>query len=130
MDEFMTPAMHLYLNGLSNGSRVAYLKKMETFIDFCESGASEGEEIVKVEDVMAFITSLHDDGFKTSTLWTSQSIILTFFDIGKGMNTNGVKKVIYRQLKLWEKDDLTKKAKVLSKIIEYYNKFTNVIIIQ
>lgn len=117
MEEFLTPAMNVYLNGLAPTSKNAYIHKMEAFVEYCQSGTDTGPYETSIEDVSEYIISMHESGYKTSSLWTAMSMILTFFEIGKDVNVNAVKKLMARHLKQWEKDESTKKAKVYCKIL-------------
>lgn len=108
----MSPAMNVYINGLAQSSNLIYTKRMQDFIQFCEDGTDDGPYNASLEDVSAYIISLHKEGYKTSTLWSTLSVLLTFFKIGQDENVNAVKKLMYRHLKQWQKEDDTKKAKV------------------
>lgn len=92
IEEFRSPAMNVYLDGLAPASKLAYTNKMEVFLDFCNNGDNDGPYEATLEDVSEYIISLHDAGYKTSTLWTTLSMLLTFFEIGKDANVNAIKK--------------------------------------
>jgi len=117
MEEFMSPAMNVYLNGLAQSSKLIYTKKMQDFIQYCEDGTNDGPYNASLEDVSAYVVTFHEEGYKTSTLWSTLSVLLTFFEIGKDENVNAVKKLMYRHLKQWQKDDETKKAKVNERFV-------------
>jgi hypothetical protein len=53
----------------------------------------------------------HEDGYKTSTLWTALSTINPFFNIRIGAELKSIHEVIHRNLS--QKDDTTKKADVI-----------------
>ena len=74
MDEF-TSALNVYLDGLAPSSKLAYMKKMTSFIEFRENGTNDGPYAVTLEDVSVYIISLHEIGYKTSTLWSTLSMI-------------------------------------------------------
>ena len=49
--------------------------KLTSVIQFCENGTDDGPYAVTLEDVSAYIISLHEIGYITSTLWSTLSII-------------------------------------------------------
>ena len=112
MEEVDSAAMKVYLDGLAPASKLIYTRKMEAFLEFCHNGNEDGPYDSSLEDVSEYIINLHDTGYKTSTLWTTLSIIVTFFEFGKDANVNSQKKLMYLHLKKWEKEEVAKKAKV------------------
>ena len=112
METFTSAAMNVYLDGLAPTSKIAYVNKMTSFIEFCEEGNEDGQYNLSLEDVSTYLVHLHESGYKASTLWSSLSMLATFFEIGRNENVNAMKKLMTRHLKQWEKDDTTKKAKV------------------
>ena len=51
MDEFTSPALNVYLDGLAPSSKLAYIKKMTSFIEFCEDGTDDGPYAVTLEQI-------------------------------------------------------------------------------
>jgi len=52
---------------------------------------------VTLEDVSVYIIiNVHEVGHKTSTLWSSFSMIEIYFELGKDENVNALKKLMTR----------------------------------
>ena len=99
MDEFMTAGMNVCLDGLAPSSKTNYTKKINSVLQFCERGTDDGPYEAILEDVSEYIINLHEIGYKTSTLWSTLSVILAFFEFGKDINVNSVKKLMDRHLR-------------------------------
>ena len=78
METFTSAAMNVYLDGLAPTSKIAYVNKMTSFIEFCEEGKEDGPYNLSLEDVSTYLVHLHESGYKESMLWSSLSILATF----------------------------------------------------
>jgi site-specific recombinase XerD len=107
---FDQASFEAYLDCLAPASRLTYERNIELFIDDCEENDLESNESLSL---VSYITSLHNEGLKTSTLWSITSMISAYFEFGFHIIIKSAQPSLKRKLELWEKQDEVKKAKVI-----------------
>lgn len=116
-EEFDHPSLEAYLESLSESSRRVYERNFDLYIDQCGDWSIEAHT---TEAVKRYMQSLHDDGYKTSTLWSILSMLSAYFEFGLHIILKSAEPSIKRKLELWEKEDETKKAKVVHFISQLF----------
>jgi site-specific recombinase XerD len=113
METMITSAMSVYLNALSPTSKKLYERNYKKFIEYKEEFS--GNNIYSDTDVKDYIEFLHNCGLKASSLSSILSQLKVLYDISLNIDIKSMEKVIYRNLKLWAKQETKEKAKVIKK---------------
>lgn len=102
----------MYLEGLAEGSRAAYTRRIEEYRSFCD-----GERDGKVRDpkdgetVLQYVCMLHDaDLYAAKSLWTIYSMVSSYYEAFHNRKAHCDVPMIVTKLKQWEKTEEVKKA--------------------
>ena len=69
------------IKSLQPKSESAYRRQIDSYVDFCLDSSLEIDDS---SSVAAYIQDMHDCGFATSTLWSTSSILVSYFQFGWG----------------------------------------------
>ena len=111
--DLSTRNVQLWLSSLGEKTQTNYQKILAAYFKFCEN---ELNSSFNREDLLSeYINELHDEGYKTSTLYSVLSVINNFHDNLDRWRPFDEMRSLVRQLKQWEKDDETKKSLTFTK---------------
>lgn len=107
---------NIYLEGLSESSKNAYVKRVGDYIVWCNIDENHIKDPVDAQTVYQYLVHLHStENFCASTLWTLYSMISAYYEAHHNRKTHVDLPIIQTLLKQWEKEDRTRKAKAFSK---------------
>jgi hypothetical protein len=109
MESFDAPTLQAFLDSLGDKSRQMYERCFELYVD---SSVEKGRDSSDSSSVAAYLEELHNDGYKTSTLWSMNSMLAAYFEFGLHIILKNAQPIIRRKLELWGKQDSTKKSQV------------------
>jgi hypothetical protein len=79
--------MNIFL-ALAPSSKAAHIKRFSAFVLIC--GEVTEDDFISEDDINTHADTLHEDGYKTSTLWTALSTINPFFNIRLGAELKSI----------------------------------------
>lgn len=98
----------LWLDSLSNASRLSYIKRIQDFVNY----RKDHVEWTDQRTFYNYVLFLHTEGNAASSLWTIYSILGKYWKKQYSTDLEEVGKAVSDAIKQWSKSETVKKSEV------------------